>query len=66
MADNVKGGKLHDNDETDPTGGSETLPSEHQEDMLVEVMGDNLDLMYEVCMKIREDPDYAKSIYANW
>jgi hypothetical protein len=48
---------------------SHTEDDDDEEDrnviLLEQVARDNLDLMYEVCMRIREDKEYAKSIYAN-
>jgi hypothetical protein len=56
------------------TASADTAPETQQlnpdvdpelQDKAQEVMKDNLELMREVVMKIREDPDFAKNIYAN-
>jgi hypothetical protein len=43
--------------------GSQTITIADEQELLHDVMGDNLDLMLEIVMKIREDEDFAKSIY---
>jgi hypothetical protein len=42
---------------------SQTVSDENE--LVHEVMSDNLDLMLEIIMKVREDEDFAKSIYAD-
>lgn len=37
----------------------------HLQDKAQEVMKDNLELMKDIVMKIREDPEFAKNIYSN-
>ena len=54
MSDNTKDDSTaHDSDEVDT------------EDAMAEVMQDNLELMLDIIMKIRQDPQFAKSIYAD-
>ena len=56
-----------DNTETESADFTQT----HNEDeddpnqMLEEVMADNLDLMLEIVLRLREDEDYAKNLYAD-
>jgi hypothetical protein len=40
-----------------------SMDNEENHELLHEVMGDNLDLMLEIIMKVREDEEFAKSIY---
>ena len=60
-----------DNDNnTDCTDSADFTQTQNEEDddashMLHEVMADNLDLMLEIVLKIREDEDYAKTLYAD-
>lgn len=44
---------------------SHTFDSDNEHELLHEVMGENLDLMLEIVMKIREDEEFAKTIYAD-
>jgi hypothetical protein len=45
------------------TDGSHSVIVEEEHDTLKGVMEDNLDLMLEIIMKVREDEEFAKSIY---
>ena len=40
-----------------------SIVDEENHELLHEVMGDNLDLMLEIVMKVREDEEFAKTIY---
>lgn len=59
------GGALDENDDDSSMLKDETDTSEIMNDEVQEVMKDNLDLMLEVVMKIREDEEFARDIYAN-
>lgn len=47
------------------SGINKSSKSMYNNTEMQEVMKDNLELMYEIVMKIREDEDYARSIYKN-
>ncbi len=49
---------------TSQTQGVSYEPNEEQTEQVQEVMKDNLELMKEVVMRIREDPDFASNIYS--
>ena len=52
----------------DPNGETQELAPEvdpELQEQVQEVMKDNLTLMREVVMKIREDPEFASNIYVN-
>lgn len=57
----------HKVEDLSATEHDDTLANEHMEpqDAIHEVMGEELDQMYEIIMQIREDEDFAKSIYSN-
>lgn len=52
-------------DYTNATDLTQNDDDQAQQELLQEAMGDNLEMMLAVIMKIREDKDYAKSIYAD-
>ena len=56
-----------DNTETDSADFTQTHNEEEDDpnQMLEEVMADNLDLMLEIVLRLREDEDYAKNLYAD-
>ena len=54
-----RGGKGKEDDEPLPE------LTEEQQEQVEEVIKDNLSLMKEVVMRIREDEDYAKNMYSN-
>jgi len=41
------------------------IPDPSQDEMMEDVFKDNMELMLEIILKIREDPQFAKSIYAD-
>jgi len=43
--------------------GMSSTAEDNPNELLHEVMGDNLDLMLEIILQIREDEDYAKTVY---
>lgn len=50
--------------QSESTEASQTV-GDDQKDLVEEVMADNLDLMLEIILKVREDEEFAKGIYAD-
>lgn len=48
-----------------PAGGGKVAPSDDLNEDAQDIIKQNLEVMYDIVMQIREDEEFAKSIYAN-
>jgi hypothetical protein len=62
---NLKRSPTDDQTVASETDASQSVTVNEENEQLQEVMSDNLELMLEIIMKVREDEDFAKSVYAD-